>query len=269
MQQALHPQSAALTLTVAADAHIALFAADPVFASGIPAGDRALAARVLRLPRLDLEAGTWTPPAPDRFGDAPRALVADGVLGRHVALGARVATHILGPGDVFSPWPAGGDAFLPQAVRWSAYGPATLAVLDGGFGTAAQRWPALSRTVQTRLAAQADRLAFSLAICQLPRLGDRILALLWHLAEPFGRIAPGGVGARVGRMAPDGVVVGVRLTRRLIGELVGAQRPTVSLALASLLEEGALSRRPDGTLVLGGAPSSALSGEAVPARLAA
>jgi CRP/FNR family cyclic AMP-dependent transcriptional regulator len=257
MQQALHPQSAARTLTVAADAHIALFAADPAFASGIPASDRALAARVLRLPRLDLDAGTWTPPAPDRFGDGPLALVADGLLGRHVALGARVATHILGPGDVFSPWPAGGDAFLPQAVRWSAYGPATLAVLDGRFGTAAQRWPALSRTVQTRLAAQADRLAFSLAICQLPRVGDRILALLWHLAERFGR------------MAPDGVVVGVRLTHRLIGELVGAQRPTVSLALASLLEEGALSRRPDGTLVLGGAPSSALSGEAMPARLAA
>jgi CRP/FNR family transcriptional regulator, cyclic AMP receptor protein len=257
MQQALAPQSAALTLTVAANAHIALFAADPAFASGIPAADRPLAARVLKVPRLDLDVGAWTPPAPDRFGPAPLALVADGLLGRHVTLGARVATHILGPGDVFSPWPASGDAFLPPAVRWSAYGPATIAVLDGRFGAVAQRWPALSRTVQTRLATHADRLAFGLAICQLPRVGDRILALLWHLAERFGR------------MAPDGVVVGVRLTHRLIGELVGAQRPTVSLALASLLEEGPVSRRPDGMLVLGGAPSGALTADAVPARLAA
>src|SRR4051794_21102311 len=257
MHPPLRPQSAALTLTTAVDAHIALSDADAEFASGIPAADRALAARVLKVPRLDLDAGAWRPPARDRVGDAPLALVVDGLIGRHVDLGARVATQILGPGDVFGPWPATDDAFLPPAVRWSAYGPATIAVLDGRFAAAAQRWPALSRIVQTRLAALADRVAFDLAICQLPRVGDRVLALLWHLAERFGRIAP------------DGVVVGVRLTHRLIGELVGAQRPTVSLALTSLLEEGRVIRRHDGTLVLDGAPIGAVAPAAVPARLAA
>jgi CRP/FNR family transcriptional regulator, cyclic AMP receptor protein len=234
-------------LRAALDAHIALLSADTGFAAGIPTADLGLASRVLTLPRLDLDAGTWTPPAPGGFGDAPLALVVDGLLGRHIDMGDRVATQLLGPGDVIDPWRGPGDTLVSRSVHWSAYGPATIAVLDGRFATAAQRWPALSRTLQARLIAQADRLAVDLAICQLPRVGDRIVALLAHLGERFGR------------MAPDGVVVDVRLTHRLLGELVGAQRPTVSLALTSLLEEGRVGRRPDGTLVVAGAPDGALA----------
>jgi len=220
------------------DAHIALLAADAGFARGIPEADVGLAERVLVLPRLDLDTGAWMPPTPADGDAAPLALLIDGLVGRHVGLGERVATQLLGPGDVFDPWAGSADDLLPRSVRWSAVAPATIAVLDGRFATAAQRWPELSRTVQTRLAALGERLAVHLAICQLPRVEQRVLALLWHLAERFGRVAP------------DGVVLGLRLTHRIIGELVGAQRPTVSLALTSLLEDGLVDRRDDGTLVL-------------------
>src|SRR3954453_23677428 len=96
------------------NAHIPLLEADAGFASGIPLADRPLADRVLVLPRLDLDPGPWTPPAPAR-GDAepPLALVLAGLIGRHVALGERVATYLLGPGDVFDPRPAAGDDLLP------------------------------------------------------------------------------------------------------------------------------------------------------------
>jgi CRP/FNR family transcriptional regulator, cyclic AMP receptor protein len=253
----LEPQYPAPLRRATTDAHIALLSADTGFAAGIPTADLGLAARVLTLPRLDLDGGGWTPPAPGAFGDAPLALVVDGLLGRHVAMGDRVATELLGPGDVIDPWRTPADTLVSRAVRWSAYGPATIAVLDGRFTTAAQRWPVLSRTVQARLTAHGDRLATHLAICQLPRVGDRIVALLSHLAERFGR------------MAPDGVIVGVRLTHRLIGELVGAQRPTISLALTSLLDEGRINRRPDGTLVVAGAPDGALAPVVVDEPLAA
>jgi CRP-like cAMP-binding protein len=253
----LEPQYPAPLRRATTDAHIALLAADTGFAAGIPTAELRLAARVLTLPRLDLDAGEWTPPARDGFGDAPLALVVDGLLGRHVDMGDRVATQLLGPGDVVDLWPAPGDTLVPREVRWSAYGPATIAVLDGRFATAAQRWPALSRTVHARLAAHGDRLAVHLAICQLPRVGDRVVALLAHLAERFGRIAP------------DGVVVGVRLTHRLLGELVGAQRPTVSLAVTSLLEEGRISRRSDGMLVVADAPDDTLAAVVVVEPLAA
>jgi CRP/FNR family cyclic AMP-dependent transcriptional regulator len=230
------------------DAHIALLAADAGFARGIAGDDLALAERVIVLPRLDLDGGPWTPRRPaDRGGPPPLALLIDGLVARHVGLGDRVSTQLLGPGDVFDPWTAADDDLLPRAVRWSADGPATIAVLDGRFAVAAQRWPALAATAQARLAALGERLAVHMAICQLPRVEQRILALLWHLAERFGR------------MTPDGVVVDLRLKHRLIGELVGAQRPTVSLALATLLEEGLVARRPGGALVLDPASRAALA----------
>jgi CRP/FNR family cyclic AMP-dependent transcriptional regulator len=67
---------------------------------------------------------------------------------------------------------------------------------------------------------------------------DRVLALLWHLAE------------RWGRMTPEGVVVPLCLTHETLGRLAGAARPTVSLALGELTKRGQLSRRPDGAFVL-------------------
>jgi CRP-like cAMP-binding protein len=221
-----------------ADAHIALLVADAGFARGIPAADIGLAERVLVLPRLDLDPGPWTLPTPADSDAAPLALVVDGLVGRHVGLGERVATQLLGPGDVFDPRAGGADDLLPRSVRWSALAPATIAVLDGRFATAAQRWPELSRTAQVRLAALGERLAVHLAICQLPRVEERVLALLWHLAERFGRVAP------------DGVVLGLRLTHRMIGQLVGAQRPTVSLALRALADDDLLRRTAEGAWLL-------------------
>jgi hypothetical protein len=53
-------------------------------------------------------------------------------------------------------------------------------------------------------------------------------------------------------MTPDGVQVPLRLSHRLIGQLVGARRPTVSSALAELAGRGDLVRRPDGTWLLAG-----------------
>jgi len=227
---------------VPADAHVSLLGADPSFAAAIPATDVALAERVLRVPRLRLVPGPWALPDRDAW-PAPTSglLLLEGVVARHVSLGDRVATQLVGPGDVLDPWPRTSE-LLPSVVRWSVHEPATAAVLDGRFATASRRWPGLSGVVHERLAGAAERLATHLAICQLPRVEDRVLALLWHLAERFGRVAPGGV------------VLPLRLTHRLIGELAGAQRPTVSLAFAALFDDGRVSRRDDGSLVL--APAS-------------
>ena len=237
-----------------AEDHVALLRADPSFAAALPAADVALAERVLHVPRLQLAPGAWAAPDRGRWPDPTSGLLLlDGVVARHVALGDRVATQLLGPGDVLDPWPRTSE-LLPSVVRWSVHEPATAAVLDGRFATASRRWPGLSGVVHERLAAAADRLATHLAICQLPRVEDRVLALLWHLAERFGRVAPGGV------------VLPLRLTHRLVGELAGAQRPTVSLAFAALFDDGRVSRRDDGSLVL--APISRASLEPAGAAVA-
>jgi hypothetical protein len=217
---------------------VALLRADPHFGDGIPAEDISLATRVLVLPRVSLHEGTWTPPPRDRW-PAPTAglLLLEGIAARHVELADRVATQLLGPGDILQPWGAGNE-LLPCSVRWSIDSGASVAVLDGRFAVAARRWQCLTSVVHERLGALSNRLATHLAICQLPRVELRVLALLWALAERFGR------------MTPDGVVLSLRLTHRLIGQLVGAQRPTVSLALSTLVEEGQITRRDDGTLLL-------------------
>jgi CRP-like cAMP-binding protein len=64
------------------------------------------------------------------------------------------------------------------------------------------------------------------AITSQPRLEVRLVLLLWHLA------------ARWGRVDPAGIRVSLPLTHRMLGQLVGAERPSISHALARLAQAG-------------------------------
>jgi hypothetical protein len=90
------------------------------------------------------------------------------------------------------------------------------------------------------------RASFTQNLAQLTRVHDRVLVLLWHLAERFGRVTP------------DGVVVPLRLTHRMIARLVGARRPSVTTAIAALERTGTIERRGDGAIVLHDQPRAAL-----------
>jgi hypothetical protein len=80
----------------------------------------------------------------------------------------------------------------------------------------------------------------------LPRVEQRVLGLFWHLAERWGKVRP------------EGVVVELALTHELIGQLIGAQRPTISLALGALADDGLLQRRnPHGGWLIGHASRDA------------
>jgi hypothetical protein len=216
---------------------INLLSADAAFGRVLSAEDAATARRLVRLPRLDLLRGRWFPEpgrwAPPTVG----ALVVEGMLAHNVALDGRASTELLGPGDVFTPWRPGGDGAV-GTVDWVAHEPTTLAVLDRGFLAAGRRWPALMAISHARYARRVDRMAQRTAALQLARVEDRMLAILWQLTDRFGSVAP------------DGIVMRLPLTHRVLGQLVGAQRPTVSLALQILHEEGKLIRREDGSLLL-------------------
>ena len=58
------------------------------------------------------------------------------------------------------------------------------------------------------------------------------MLLLWHLA------------ARWGRVEPAGLRVSLPLTHRLLGQLVAAERPSISHALARLAGPGSSPARP-------------------------
>jgi CRP/FNR family transcriptional regulator, cyclic AMP receptor protein len=95
------------------------------------------------------------------------------------------------------------------------------------------------------------------AIAHITRVDERLLALLWLLAERWGRVVPGGV------------LVSLRLPHRTLAGMVGARRPSVTTALGQLMARGAIERRQDGSWVLRGGPPAGAAiasadGEAVP-----
>ena len=71
------------------------------------------------------------------------------------------------------------------------------------------------------------------AITSQPRLEVRLVLLLWHLA------------ARWGRVEPSGVRLSLPLTHRLLGQLVAAERPSISHALKRLAQAGLVTGATD------------------------
>jgi CRP-like cAMP-binding protein len=127
-------------------------------------------------------------------------------------------------------------------VRWTALAETRLAILDRRFMARAARHPEIATMLLHRLTERSQRLAITQAISQLTRVDRRLLALFWHLAERWGRVSR------------DGVVVPLALSHRILGQLVGARRPTVSSAISELARRGELLRRDDGSWLLAGDP---------------
>jgi CRP/FNR family cyclic AMP-dependent transcriptional regulator len=170
-------------------------------------------------------------------------LIVQGVLSRELLVADVVSTELLGPGDLVRPWPtADRMSLLPLEAVWSVLSPAHLAVLDRRFAADVARYPEVTAVLFDRLSERSVRLATTQAISQLTCVDRRLTALFWHLAERWGRVSTAGV------------IVPLALTHRLLGQLVGARRPTVSTALSKLAERGELARQPDGSWLLRGDP---------------
>jgi CRP-like cAMP-binding protein len=180
-----------------------------------------------------------------RASHAFGAFVLDGMLLQRLQLGDHEAMRLIGPGDLIA---AGmkPSSTLVGGFRRRAISDLRLAVLGHDFLLAARRWPALIAGLHLRMAEQVDRAAAQITICQLARVADRVLAMMWLLAETWGRVTA------------SGVTLPVSLTHEALGALVGARRPTVSLALAELIERGAVVRQRTGWLLLERLPEPAL-----------
>jgi CRP/FNR family transcriptional regulator, cyclic AMP receptor protein len=187
---------------------------------------------------VSLSRGSWEPASlAPAVRQAFALLFCTGLVVRELDLAGTVTTDLLGPGDLIAFGPVAAP-LLATRERWHVSGNATVAILDDRVLPALHAWPALSSRLIARAARQAARGAEQRAISQLPRVELRIRALFWHLAD------------RWGRMGSAGVVVPLELTHTALGQLVGARRSTVTLALSELAREGAVVRREDGSWVL-------------------
>jgi hypothetical protein len=170
-------------------------------------------------------------------------LVLDGLLGRELLAEDVRSLELLGPGDLLRPWGDSARADLLHAVvRWSALADTRLAILDRSVAPRLGRYPELYCALLERGAERSRRLAISQAISQFNRVDRRVLVLLRHLAERWGKVTP------------DGVTVPLALSHRMLAQLVGARRPTVSTAVSELTRAGEVARRPDGTWILTSTP---------------
>jgi CRP/FNR family transcriptional regulator, cyclic AMP receptor protein len=209
---------------------VRLFDVDPDLARGLSDPELAAASELV-VPAFRASPGGWTPP--ERLGTGMGAVVLEGLLIATRRTFARDDVRLAGPGD-----PIDAGTLSDRDVAWRVLQPARLAVLDARFALAARRWPALLTALARRLFESAHEEHARAAICTMPRVEERILALLCHLALRWGHVTP------------DGVTLTLPVTHELLGALVGARRPTVSLALLALTEQRLVQRRDDGTWLL-------------------
>jgi CRP/FNR family cyclic AMP-dependent transcriptional regulator len=220
---------------------IHLLDVEPELGDGLNPQERAAAARVLAVPSTVLAPGPWDPH--EELGDVYPVvglLLVDGMVTRDLDFAGRTTTELLGAGDLLRPWDDD-VAFdsLPFSSSWHAHTAARVAILDTRVAIAAGRWPSIATALHARHIRRARSLSFQRAIAQLPRVDDRMLVLLWALAERWGRVSPEGVRLPLG------------LPHRTLATLVGARRPSVTTALTGLAREGLVERTADGWLLHG------------------
>lgn len=215
---------------------------DPDLAEGLSESDRLEALLRFEAPVIEVLGPRWDPPvhpSSATFG----LLVLDGLLGRRVRLGRAVATELISRGDIVRPWEETSPSELVTVEHdWRAFSPVRMAVLDTRITTLISAHPQLVVNFSARLLRRARTASYIMVAGHLLRVEDRLLATLWHLAATSGRVTP------------QGVMIPFRLTHEVIGEIVGAHRPSVTVAVQSLMAREKLAKGPRGSLVLLGEP---------------
>jgi len=196
----------------------------------------AVTARVCSVPAGDFDLEPLFAAAAGGLG----LLIVSGVVELGTEVGGRTASELVGEGDVLCPWQRGGDVvFFSRTRASSALVPVRIAILDEAFARRMRPWSQITSALVQRGVRRAMALGVQRAATCHPRADVRVALLLWQLAERWGRVQP------------DGIHLALPLTHRLIGRLVGAERPSVSHAL-SRLGQADLVAREDDALVLHG-----------------
>jgi CRP/FNR family transcriptional regulator, cyclic AMP receptor protein len=216
-----------------------LLVEDPDLIRGLSSDDRRIAERAFQAPVVNIDRARWSPPECDpttTFG----LIVLDGLLGRRVLIGRAVATELLGAGDILRPWDEPlGFHFIPPELNWRVFRTGRVAVIDERLTSLIGSRPQLLVAFSGRLLRRARSLAYLNAISHLHSVEEKLETLLWHLASTYGRVTPRGVR------------IPFRLTHEVLGEIVGARRPSITLAISRLHERGELTKDRAGWLLAG------------------
>jgi CRP/FNR family transcriptional regulator, cyclic AMP receptor protein len=198
--------------------------------------DRASRTLVLRWERVP--PGPWKPAERARHDPSACLVVVGGLLVREAIVASVTAPEFVGAGDVVHVAADRPDDLLGSEVSWTVLDDARVAWLTASTFSGLASWPAVQAVMLGRATERSSRQAVHQAICHHLRVEARIVAVMWHMAERWGRVTPAGV------------VLPLRLTHDALATLVGAKRPTVSTALGHLAERGVVRRSHDGSWIL-------------------
>jgi CRP/FNR family transcriptional regulator, cyclic AMP receptor protein len=218
---------------------VLLLERDPELGDGLSADELAVATTALPAQAAFLEAGNWAPGAEASQPGHLGYLILDGLLVRRVRVGGGSSVELLGRGDLLRPWQEDASSFC--TASWEVLEETEIAILGPNLAQHLGKWPAILANLIARGISRSRSVAAESAIASIVGIEERLLILLWHIAERWGE-------ARA-----DGVHVTVHLPHRLLAEMLGARRPSVTTALAELQEAGRLnSAASNGHWVLSG-----------------
>ena len=218
---------------------VRLLDVDPELGRWLTPGEVVQARPRSQVPVLSVPRGLWRPPDCQSRANHLGFLLLDGLVSRDESLAGATSTELLGPGELMQPWTQPAiDQLVPRAVTWTALEGSHFAVLGPAFTAVTAHWPALRSALLERAMQRCCWLSTEHALCQISRVDVRLVVLFWHMAERWGRVTPGGG------------LLPLPLSHATLGHLVGARRPTVTLALSRLTVAGFITRRPDRRWVL-------------------
>lgn len=229
-----------------------VLAVDPELGGGLDPARREQALRLSAAAAADVPGGAWNP---ERLAASVRGgyglLVLDGMAARTTDCAGRTAAELLGPGDLVAPAQCSRPhETIDVETSWTVLAPLQVAVLDWAFAHRMAPFPEVSVALAARAMQRARDLAVRLSIAQFSRVDDRLILLLWHLAERWGRVQA------------DGVLVRLPLTHEMLSQLIAVRRPSVTVGLGELRRSGAVACVPGGWL-LREAPEASLGAASV------
>jgi CRP/FNR family transcriptional regulator, cyclic AMP receptor protein len=224
-----------------------VLAEDPDLADALSPTRRAVAVEHCIAPAMILPRGRWEGQQTDMTPGGIGLLVLRGLLIRRVTIEGGLGAELLGQGDLLRPWQGeGAQSTLSHTSGWRVLEQARIAVLDRYAAVRLARYPELTGRLVAKALERSRNLAAAMAIAHHTRVEVRLHMLLWHLADRWGRVGPGGV------------IVPLRLTHAILADLVSARRPSVSTGLSVLARQGLIERVDREWLLRGDPPGELL-----------
>jgi CRP-like cAMP-binding protein len=227
---------------VAAPAHVLV--SDPDLAGGLEGERLRKAERDLIAATIIAFEGPWDPESEaESVRGGIGLLLLEGLIVRRVGRTGRYGAELLGPGDLMRPWQHDGeDVTLPFDTSFRVIEQSLLALLDLRFAARAAPYPEVAGALVGRAMQRSRTLVVNMAIAHYPRIDRRLLMLMWHLADRWGRVTP------------EGIRIPLRLTHQLLADLVASRRPSVTSGLQQLAREGHISKAGDAWILHGEPP---------------